>query len=281
MIFYLGIGFAFLVAFLKAIDTLMNKSVMKDIQPLHHALYRILFVTPILFIVSIFHWQIRIEVIWFLLGYGALEAVNILTHQIAVKKSNPLHIEMISKSKVILTLIVSFVLMIDELSLWKTIGIIIFVIGTILTINFHTERDGERTGKIGIILEMISVLARTFKPFILKYCIVNGYISSEMMAFLSMPIAFVVLLIIFRPKLNFREISVKKYSLQALVVALSMLASGWAISMSNTVIVNAIESFSVFFIMLISYVLYKKKYKVLSIIGLVLSTIGIVLAIVL
>ena len=102
-----------------------------------------------------------------------------------------------------------------------------------------------------------------------------------MMAFLSMPIAFVVLLIIFRPKLNFREISVKKYSLQALVVALSMLASGWAISMSNTVIVNAIESFSVFFIMLISYVLYKKKYKVLSIIGLVLSTIGIVLAIVL
>lgn len=278
--FYIGILFAFLVALLKAIDTLMNKSVMKEIHPLHHALYRILFVTPILFIAALFNWQIQHHVIWFLLGYGALEAVNILAHQMAVKNSNPLHIEMISKSKVILALIISFVLVIDELSLWKTVGIIIFVIGTILTINFHNEKDGEKTGRVGIVLEMISVLARTFKPFILKYCVTNGYISSEMLAFLSMPIAFIILLTIFRPKLNFKEVSVKKYFLQALVVALSMLASGWAISMSNTVIVNAIESFSVFFIMIISFIIFKKKYTILSIIGLILSTIGIIISIV-
>ncbi len=280
MLFGLGILFAVLCALSKAIDTLINKSVMRNISATNHTIYRIIFVTPILMVAALFNWQLKAECIFYIVLYGLLEAVNILTHQLAVKKSNPLHVEIISKSKVIFTLIVSFVLMIDTLSLWSTVGIIVFMSGTVLTINFQNKND-DTTDLKGISLELVSVLARTFKPFILKSCIQKELISNETMAFLSMIVAFFVLLAIFRPKLNIKEISVKKYSLQAFIVAMGMLLSGWAITNANIVVVNAIESTTVIFIMAISYFLYKKKYSALSIIGSIISVIGIVLAMIL
>lgn len=280
MSFELGVLLAVLCALSKAIDTLINKSVMRDVSAANHTLYRIIFVTPILLVAALFNWQLKAESIIFILIYGLLEAVNIFSHQLAVKRSNPLHIEMISKSKVIFTLIISFVLVIDTLSFWKTVGIIVFMTGAVLTINFQNKND-DTTDLAGIALELVSVLARTFKPFILKSCIQKALISNETMAFLSMIVAFIALFAVLRPKLDFHEISLKKYSLQAVVVALGMLLSGWAITGANIVVVNAIESTTVIFIMIISYTLYKKKYTALSIIGSLISVAGIVLAIVL
>ncbi len=276
----LGLCFAVLCALSKAIDTLMNKSVMRHTSAKNHAIYRIIFVTPILLVAALFNWQFTAESIAYILVYGVLEAVNIFAHQLAVKKSNPLHIETISKSKIIFTLIVSFVLAIDTLTLWPSVGIAVFMIGAVLTINFQSKND-EKTSIEGIALETVSVLARTFKPFMLKTCIKNGLISNETMAFLSMIVAAVVLLLVFRPKLSVKEISVKSYTLQALVVAAGMLLSGWAITRINIVIVNAIESTTILFIMLISFVLYKKRYALITVLGSLISVIGIVLAIVL
>lgn len=280
MSFELGVLFAVLCALSKAIDTLINKSVMRNVSAANHTLYRIIFVTPILLVAALFNWQLKAESLVYILLYGLLEAVNIFAHQLAVKRSNPLHIEMISKSKVIFTLIVSFVLVIDTLSFRNAIGIAVFMIGAVLTINFQNKND-DTTDVKGIVLELISVLARTFKPFILKSCIKKALISNETMAFLSMIVAFAVLFAALRPKLDFKEISVKKYSLQALVVALGMLLSGWAIMGANIVVVNAIESTTVIFVMIVSCILYKKKYTLLSVIGSIISVAGIVLAIVL
>ncbi len=276
----LGLAFATLCALSKAVDTLINKKVMRDISATNHAIYRIFFVTPILFVAALFNWQLRWASVGYILLYGLLESVNIWAHQSAVKRSNPLHIETISKSKVIFTLIISFVLAIDVLSVWQTVGISVFMIGTVLTINFQNKSD-EKTTFAGIGLEIISVLARTFKPFILKSCIQKGFISNETMAFFSMIVAAVLLLIAFRPKLNVKEVSVKHYSLQAFIVAAGMLLSGWAITRINIVVVNAIESTTIFFVMIISFILYKKKYSLLTILGTVISVLGIVLAIVL
>ncbi|MGM9632175.1 MAG: EamA family transporter [Eubacteriales bacterium] len=275
-----GLAFAVLCAMSKAVDTLINKSIMREISAINHALYRIFFVTPILFVASLFNWRLTWESLGYVLIYGALEAVNIWAHQSAVKKSNPLHIEIISKSKVIFTLIISFALAIDVLTPWQTVGIIIFMSGTVLTINYQSKND-EQTDWRGIFLETVSVLARTFKPFILKTCIKNSLISNETMAFVSMLVAAAALLAIFKPKLNIKEIPVKQYSLQAFVVAAGMLLSGWAITNINIVVVNAVESTTVFFVMLISYILYKKKYSALTLLGTLISVVGIVLAIVL
>lgn len=277
----LGFGFAVLCALSKAIDTLINKDIMREQSAAAHALYRILFATPVLFVFALLRWRMTADGIWYLLLYGVLEAVNIFTHQLAVKRSNPLHIEIISKSKVILVLIASFVLGIDRLSPWSTVGIGVFMLGTALTINFQSRSDGEKTGALGLSLEMVSVLARTFKPFVLKDCLTNGLASNETMAFLSMIVAFGVLFAAFRPRLSFREIPVKKYAGQAVIVALGMLLSGWAIELANAVIVNAIESTAVIFLMLISFFYAKKRYPRLSVIGSVISVAGIVLAIVL
>ena len=95
-----------------------------------------------------------------------------------------------------------------------------------------------------------------------------------------MIIAFFVLYLAFRPKLDLQEISVKKYSFQAVIVALGMLLSGWAITYANIVVVNAIESTTVMFVMIISYLLYKKKYPAIAVAGSLLSVTGIVLAMV-
>ncbi len=280
MLFGIGILFAVLCALSKAIDTLINKDVMRNISATNHSLYRIMFVTPVLLVAALLNWRLAVESIPYILIYGVLEAVNVFAHQLAVKKSDSLHIEMISKSKVVFTLILSFVLMIDTLSFGSTMGIAVFMIGTVMTINFQNKSDGDKTGSKGILLEIISVLARTFKPFILKSCIQRELISNETMAFVSMIIAFAALCIAFRPKLYLREISIKKYSFQAIVVAAGMLLSGWAITHANIVVVNAIESTTVIFVMAVSYFLYKKKYPIIAVVGSLLSVAGIVLAIV-
>lgn len=216
----------------------------------------------------------------YLLFYGVLEAVNILSHQLAVKRSNPLHIEIISKSKVVFALILSFVLCIDTLSLWNSLGIGIFMVGVVLTVNFQNRQEGERTGKAGVLLEIVSVLARTFKPFVLKVAVQRSLISNETMAFLSMIVAFVLLFALFRPKLNFKEIPVRMYAGQAVVVALGMLLSGWAVILANTVVVNAIESTSVIFVMLIGFLFAHRKYRRLTVIGCIISVLGIVWAVI-
>lgn len=280
MLLGIGIIFAVLCALSKAIDTLINKDVMRNVSATNHTLYRILFVMPVLLVAALFNWRLTSESIPYILIYGVLEAVNVFTHQLAVKNSNSLHIEIISKSKVIFTLIVSFILMMDTLSLASTMGIVVFLSGAIMTINFQNKSDADKTDVKGILLEIVSVLVRTIKPFILKMCIQKEFISNETMAFVSMIIAFVALYVCFRPKLDVKEISVKKYSFQAIVVALGMLFSGWAITNANIVVVNAIESTTVMFVMIMSFLLYKKKYPAIAIIGSLLSVAGIVLSIV-
>ncbi len=277
----LGILFGIAVALLKAFDTLMNKKVMKDISPVHHSLYRILFVTPILLVAALFNWKLDLQkAVWVLLMYGGLEAFNILFHQMAIQKANVVHIELLSKSKIILALIVSFVLGIDALSGPAIAGIAIFTAGTVLVINFNIQRQqGAKTGNLGLVLEFLSVMCRVLKPFLVKQLLRSGSLSSETLAFISMPIAFVVLLGCYRPKLDFRQINVKDYGLQAIIVAASMIISGYAVQYANIVIVSALENISVFVVILFSVLVYKKKYSPIVILGFVLSVAGLVLSI--
>ena len=275
----LGLLFALLDSLSKAIDTLINKKIMRTRSAEEHAVLRIMFVIPIFFIASLFNWRFEAGCIGFLLLYGALEAVNIFCHQLAVKSSNAVHVEMIAKSKVLLAMIVSFMLVIDTLSVGGVIGIVVFVAGAVLTINFQNKND-DRTGAKGIFFEIVSVIARTFKPFILKTCVKRGLISNETMLFFSMVVALVLLFAVLRPRIDLKTVPVKAYTAQAAMVAAGMILSGWAVIYANIVIVNAIESMSVFFVMLISAVLYKKKYTALSAIGCALSVLGIVISII-
>lgn len=273
----LGLVFAVLCAIAKAADTLVNKRVMRDTPVVEHIFWRIIFVTPILFLASAFNWHFESGALWYLFGYGALEAVNIAAHQFAVKRTDPLSVEIVSKSKVIFVLIVSCVLMVDRLSLASSVGIAVFMAGAVMSINYKAKREkGE--GKGGIALELVSVLARTFKPFMLKQCIRDGLASNESMAALSMVVAFVLLFAVYRPRLAPSSVSVGAYSAQAVIVGASMLLSGWAVILSNTVIVNAIEGTSAIFVMAFCAIAQKKKYPALTVAGCIVAVVGIVMS---
>ena len=275
----LGLLFALLDSLSKAIDTLLNKSIMRTRSAGEHAVLRIVFVIPLLFAASLFNWSFKRGCVVYLLAYGLLEAVNILFHQLAVKRSNPLHSELISKSKVRFAMAMAFVLTSDTLSFVSVVGIIVFVAGAVLTINYQSRGD-ERTDAVGIIMETVSVLARTFKPFVLKTCVQRELISNETMAFLSMVVALVVLWAAFRPRVSVKEVPVKQYFLQAAIGAAGMLFSGWAVIYANIVIVNAIASTSVIFVMLISALCFRKKYPAVTVAGCLLSILGLAVSVI-
>lgn len=275
-----GILLGLIIALLKAMDSIMNKSIMESTSPIHHSIYRILFVSPILLVAALFNWQIRLDKVWhFVVLYGVIEAVNILFHQKAIKAGNLVFIELLSRSKTIFALILSFVLVIDTPSALAVVGIIVFTIATYFTVTKKVEgKTGEKTSHISLLYEMISVLARVVKPFLIKGILTAELISSETIAFLSMPIALVCLLAVYRPKLDFKKINCKKYALQALVVAAGMLIGVYAVKYANIVTVSAVENFSVFYVILFAVLVQKRKYPLTVFIGLGLAICGLILA---
>lgn len=275
-----GILLGLIIALLKAMDSIMNKSIMENMSPIHHSIYRIIFVSPILLIAALANWHIQLDKVWHLvLLYGVIEAVNILFHQKAIKAGNLVFIELLSRSKTIFALILSFVLVIDTPSPWAVAGIVVFTIATYFTVTKRVEgKTGEKSTPLSLLYEMISVLARVVKPFLIKGILTAELISSETIAFLSMPIALVCLMVVYRPKLNFKEINCKKYSLQALVVAAGMLVGVYAVKYANIVTVSAVENFSIFFVILFAVIVQKRKYPLTVFIGLGLAICGLILA---
>ena len=275
-----GILLGLIIALLKAMDSIMNKSIMENVSPIHHSIYRIIFVSPILLVAALVNWQIQLDKVWHLvLLYGVIEAVNILFHQKAIKAGNLVFIELLSRSKTIFALVLSFVLVIDTPSTLAVVGIVVFTIATYFTVTKRVEsKTGEKTSHISLLYEMISVLSRVVKPFLIKGILTAELISSETIAFLSMPIALVCLMAVYRPKLNFKEIDCKKYSLQALVVAAGMLVGVYAVKYANIVTVSAVENFSVFFVILFAVIVQKRKYPLTVFIGLGLAICGLILA---
>lgn len=259
MLFTIGILLGIATATLKGIDTIMNKAIMGNVAAINHSLYRILFVMPVLLAAALFHWHFeRVAIIWLLI-YGLLEAVNILFHQIAIKNVSSVHVELLSKSKSLMTYIVSLILVTESISIHGIFGMIIFTYAVYLTIDFSLLKDFSKDNKKGFFSELCSVLARTMKPFILYKLVSSGSISNEVLAMISMPIAFVLIWIIFRPKLSLREISVKKYLVQAVVVGISMITSGYAILYAGALLTSMTENFSILVVGGLSYMIYKQR----------------------
>lgn len=277
MQFIIGISLGILVAILNGIDTSMNKSLMGSVSAIEHSLYRILFVTPVLLVAALFHWQISMESVWLLILYCLLEAGNILTHQLAIKSLNVIHAEILSKTKSLTTYILGLILVVESVSVKGVCGIVVFTAGLLITIDFKTINPQKFSSFSGYLCEIISVLFRTVKPFVLYRLLSDGTISNEVLAFLSMPIAFAIIWIAFRPKLQFRKLNVRKYVIQALVVGASMIASGYAVLYAGAVLTAMTENFSIFVVCIISFLIYHEKSSARVWIGGTLAVIGVIL----
>lgn len=277
MMYFLGIFLGIITAIFKGIDTSMNKSLMGNTSAIEHSLYRIIFVTPVLFIAALLNWHMSGAALNWLLLYGMLEAFNILFHQMAIKSINVVHAEILSKSKSLMTYIVSIILIIESVSLKGSLGVLIFTIGMLITIDFKKLNAKKFSTFRGYIYELISVFARTVKPFVLYKLLSDGLISNEVQAFISMPIAFVLIYLAFRPKLSFGSIDIKRYAMQAIVVGLSMITSGYAILYAGALITAMTENFSIFVVGLIAFLLYKDKIGKRVWIGGLIAILGVIL----
>lgn len=270
----LGIIFGIFVAILNSIDTLMNKSLMSKTSATVHSILRILFVIPYLGAVAFLNWNIEKESIPLLIIYGVIESLNILCHQLAIKSLNPIHAEIVSKSKVFFVYIISIFFIIESISIGGIIGLVLFFIGLLLTIDYKKYNTKYFTDTKGYIYELISVISRSVKPFILRTLLVNKSISNETMAFISMVIALIILSVIFRPQIDFKKIEIKKYALQALLVSISMILSGYTILYTNEIISGMLENCSVLFVLLFGFIIYKNKPKLKACLGALFVIIG-------
>lgn len=277
--FLVGILLATIMMFSKVFDTLLNKKFVDNYDPIQHSINRIVIVIPILLIASLPNWMITSQALWMLLLYSLFDATNILFHQSSLKYLNPHTADALSKSKVVMVLIFSIALGISKINLPTIIGVLVFFTGLVFVVDY-SKKGSEETKKssiLGIFLQVLSVFSRSVKPFIIKEVLVNNLASNETMVFLSMPIALILLMAIFRKKPSINRNNIKLYTIQGVFVALSMILMGYAVLYSNAVAVAVIESFSIIVLILISFILYKKKQSPKVILGVLLATIGAII----
>lgn len=276
----LGIVLAFIMTLSKVIDTIINKRIVETSDPVKHSMNRIIIVMPILMIFALSNWYISSKAILLIVLFGLVECFNIVFHQASLKYLKTYTADIISKSKVILVLVIAIGLGISDLNLFIIGGTFIFFFGVILIIDFANNLEEKRSNLLGIILQTLSVICRSAKPFIIKSILVDQLASNEVVVFLSMPISFIILWIVFRKKPSINKQNIKIYLYQAFFVATSMLLMGYAVYHSSEITVSIIEAFSGAILLLYSIFILKEKSTIKRFIGMTLTIIGLIVIVI-
>ena len=276
MIYY-GILLAIIMATVNGIDTVLNKICLKKLNGINHTFVRLITLLPVLLIIALFNWKIDLNSWPLLLLYTLLELINIVCHLCSVKIIDPTANEIVSKSKIIFVYLLGLILATEIFNVIDLIGIIIFVFAIYLTVDFSKLKKKGNSGFKGYALEFISCLARTFKPFVIAKLLSSNTISNEVVVFLSMLITALIILILYRPKINYKELNYKIYFTQSLLVAISMLSYGYAVLFCGVLLTSMIENLSIISTCISVYFIYKEKVSIKTIIASVLCIAGILL----
>lgn len=272
----LGIIFGIIIAIMRAVDVFICKNLIKNKDASFHSFCCIIFCIPFLFITALFNWKLELSIIMYVFLYGIIEAVNIFFHQQAIKYLEPVSVEILSKTKTLLVYIISLILVIESISISGIFGIIIFTIGIFLTVDYSSLNKKNYSSVKGYIYEIISVISRTIKPFILKYLLVSEKISNETLVFFAMIISASLIFILFKPKIKLEKNDLKGYFIRAFFDSIGMLLSGYAIFFAGALITSMMENLSIFMVAIISYLLYKKKIDKKTILGMICVIIGLI-----
>ena len=139
--------------------------------------------------------------------------------------------------------------------------VILFVASVIIGIDFKNFNYKEFSDIKGYIYEIISVVSRTIKPFILRTLLISGTISNEVLIFFSMIIASFWLFIVFKPKIVFDKTKFSKYLFRAGLDSVSMILSGYAIFFAGALVTSMTECFSIFVVAILSRFIFKQKIE--------------------
>lgn len=280
-----GLILGCIIVVLKVMDIFLNKKVMLNVKPKNHTMYRIIFVMPFLLVAAIINWELKEEAYGLLLLYSIAEAFNILFYQWSLSKLEPEVSELIAQSKIIMVLLVGIGMGLEQPTMLQIIGAILFIFGVILILELRIKKvwaisNCNKDMLLGILFQTISVVCRVIKPYVLKELMVQNLASNETVVFLSMPISLVVIYVIFKPKLDVKEINFKIYSIQALITGISMILAGYAVLYAGVLTITVTETFVVILLALINWLVYKSKLTVMKSWGLFIGVIGIMLVII-
>jgi len=278
--YLVGVGLAFLLTLTKVIDTLLNKKIVISGDPIKHSMNRIIIVMPILLVFALGNWHLEREAWWWILFYSLFECFNILFHQSSLKYLKAYTADVISKSKVIMVLIISIGLGVSSFNWYVVIGTFIFFFGLILILDRFKSLEEKKSNFLGIVLQTLSVMCRSAKPFIIKMILMDQLASNEVVVFLSMPISLVIIWFVFRRKPSINKENFKLYIYQGFFVAASMLLMGYAVLYSSEITVSVIEAFSGGLLFIHSVVFLKEKSNIKRTVGVILSILGLILIVV-
>ena len=202
----------------------------------------------------------------------------------ALQIGNVKNVSPLSKSSLVLTIILSFILLNEEISLQKLISLIIIIIGTYYIIDYK-KTDDEKSNNKWIIYAMLSLIFSALTPIFGKVGIdnVESNLGSAIRTFVVVIAAWLLVFI----KKDYKEIknvdkeikNVDKSEIKFIVLAGIIGGSSWllyykALQNGPTSAVVAIDKLSVLVAVVLSYFIFNEKMKVKEVIGLLLILIG-------
>lgn len=195
----------------------------------------------------------------------------------ALQIGNVKNVSPLSKSSLVLTIILSFIFLNEEISLIKLLSLIIITIGTYYIIDYK-KTDVEKSNNKWIIYAMLSLIFSALTPIFGKIGIENveSNLGSAIRTFVVVIAAWLLVFI----KKDYKEIkNVDKSEIKFIVLAGITGGSSWllyykALQDGPTSAVAAIDKLSVLVAVVLSYFIFNEKMKAKEVIGLLLILIG-------
>jgi len=276
----LEILIAFSVPLITVISVFISKKLVMEINVVNQSIYQLIFRIPFLIFAAIITWKYTDKLIPYIVVFGILDMITTVIYFWALKILDTTTFQLIGMSNIIITLFLGAIIGFEVIESKVILGIIIFVIAVYMVTNIKiTDIKGLSSNIeiIAIILKFVEIIIKAIKMFIIKELIVSGTGSNETIILLSTLIEFTLLLIVFRPKLDFKEIDSKAYIIQGLLTMLANAAMGYSMVAIGVVTLNTVRTSSVIMIALVYAIIDKKLPTLKKNAGILLGTIGLII----
>lgn len=195
----------------------------------------------------------------------------------ALQIGNVKNVSPLSKSSLVLTIILSFIFLNEEITLLKLISLIIITIGTYYIIDYKKTGEENKNNK-WILYAMLSLIFSALTPIFGKVGIEN--VESNLGSAIRTLVVLIAAWLLMVIKKDYKEIkNVDKAEIKFIIIAGITGGSSWllyykALQTGITSAVAAIDKLSVLVAVVLSYFIFNEKMKVKEVIGLMLILIG-------
>ena len=196
----------------------------------------------------------------------------------ALQIGNVKNVSPLSKSSLVLTIILSFILLNEKITLLKIISLIIITLGTYYIIDYKKTEEKKENNNKWIIYALLSLIFSALTPIFGKIGIENveSNLGTSIRVFVVVISAWLILFI----KKEYKEIkNINKSEIKYIIISGITGGSSWllyykALQNGITSAVAAIDKLSVLVAVILSYFIFNEKMKVKEVIGLILILIG-------